>query len=138
MVGFRHLAILINAPDLILRMKNLNNDILTKQLLLRSLSTKAISSLATGNLEQAEINEGIKFHPDLKEHMTAFAHDLSQIKTDAQFRNWSTRAVLLRTTREMVGISGVTTSAYQDANATAFFRPASGSIAFDGALSVPL
>lgn len=85
-------------------MKDLNKDILTKQLILRSFSPNAISSLSMGNLKHAEITEGIQLNPHLLEHTTAFAHDLSRIKTDAAFQNWSTRAVLLRSTGEMIGI----------------------------------
>lgn len=49
-----------------------------------------------------------------------------------------TSSSTLQTEKVSVAISNAATAAYQDANATAFFRRTTGSIAFDGALSVPL
>jgi len=86
------------------RMDEQLNEIVTERLMLRSLSPVAIAFLAKGDIDQAEMSEGIKLHAALLEHTTAFKHDLSQLETDAAFRNWSTRIVFLRTTGEMIGI----------------------------------
>lgn len=85
-------------------MNEQENEIITAHLILRSLSPKAIALLAKGNIDQAEMAEGIKFYPALREHTAAFEHDLSQLKADAEFRNWSTRTVFLQNTGEMIGI----------------------------------
>jgi RimJ/RimL family protein N-acetyltransferase len=85
-------------------MNEQETEIITERLILRSLSPEAIAFLAKGNIDQAEMAEGIKLHPALGEHATAFEHDLSQLKANGEFRNWSTRTILLRNTGEMIGI----------------------------------
>jgi len=85
-------------------MNKKENEIITAHLILRSLSPEAIAFLAEGNMDQAEKLEDITFHRDLREHITAFEHDLTQLTTDTGFRNWSTRLVLLQNTDEMIGI----------------------------------
>lgn len=75
--------------------------ITTEHLILHSLSPESITSLANGT---EIIAEGIHLHPELQEHNNAFKHDLTQLKADPAFQHWSTRAVLLKSTGEMIGI----------------------------------
>lgn len=78
-------------------------DIETRRLLLRLLSKEAIHAGLAGDSDTIARSLGVTVPPDLLARPTGFMFAQAQLTADPAYLPWSLRAIVLKSTREMVG-----------------------------------
>ena len=81
----------------------LPNDILTPRLVLRLMGREVIDSCLAGDLQRAERLSDTGIPSELLDELTALTYARTKLDADPQYRPWSIRAIILPTTRTMVG-----------------------------------